>query len=389
MRHRPRHVVVVVAAVAAALTLVAAGLPGPANALDASGIELRLVATPATGTAIAARAGDKTLYIAEQSGTIRALRGETLADTPVLDLTDVVSAGGERGLLGLAFSPDGTRMYVHYTNRDGDSEIVEFGMRADGVDAGSRRLLLTVEQPQANHNGGQIAFGPDRMLYIALGDGGASGDAGPGHRPEGNGQALDTLLGKLLRIDPTPSTNAPYTVPRDNPFVGRSGALPEIWSYGLRNPWRFTFDDETGDLWIGDVGQSAWEEVNFVPAVDGVGAGRGDNFGWARLEGTHPFSGTAPANAVPPVHEFAHTDGSCSVTGGYVYRGKRIRELRGTYLFVDYCRDQIMGLTPDNGGFSPVDLDTQVASVSTFGQRNNGELYVLSQTDGLYRILPA
>jgi glucose/arabinose dehydrogenase len=254
--------------------------------------------------------------------------------------------------------------------------------------------LLTVAQPQANHNGGQLAFGPDDKLYVALGDGGAAGDAGPGHKAGGNAQSLDNLLGKILRIDPSPSGGAQYTVPSDNPFVGRAGAAPEIWAYGLRNPWRFTFDSETGDLWIGDVGQGAWEEIDYAPAVDGRDAGRGDNFGWNRLEGTHEFSGAKPANAVPPVHELSHTDGSCSVTGGYVYRGKAIPELQGTYLFVDFCRNQILGLTPTDGGggaggFDPVDFGTEAASVSTFGQRNNGELFVLSQANGLYRIRAA
>jgi glucose/arabinose dehydrogenase len=278
-------------------------------------------------------------------------------------------------------------MYVDYTNNAGDTQVVEFTMRKRKILVRSRRVVLAVAQPQPNHNGGQLAFGPDGMLYIGLGDGGASGDMGPGHAPGGNGQSLGTLLGKILRIDPTPSGTAAYTVPHDNPFVGRAGARPEIWSYGLRNPWRFSFDAATGDLWIADVGQNAWEEIDYAPASNGRDAGRGSNFGWNRLEGTHPYSGTKPADAVPPVYEFSHADGSCSVTGGYVYRGQAIPALRGMYLFIDYCRDQLMALAPDGDGtFGPVDLSLTAASVSTFGQANDDELYVLSQSSGLYRV---
>ena len=397
MRIPPRHNFL--AGLAAALAVVAGslGLPGtgPAGAADSSGVELTLVATPADGTAIAARPGSAIVYVAEQAGTVRALRKNKLAPDPVLDLTDSISDGGERGLLGLAFAPDGDRLYVDYTNNDGNTEVVEYEMRGNAVDPDSRRLLLTVVQPQSNHNGGQLVFGPDGMLYIGLGDGGAANDAGPGHKAGGNGQALDTPLGKILRIDPSPPTgrasgqgeDLQYTVPPDNPFVGRAGVAPEIWSYGLRNPWRFTFDSETGDLWIGDVGQNEWEEISFAAAVDGKDAGRGTNFGWNRFEATHSFMGANPPDDVLPVHEIPHSDGSCSVTGGYVYRGRAIPELQGTYLFIDYCRGRLTGLTPaGDGEFDAVDLGTEVGGVSTFGQRNNGELYLLSQRDGLYRI---
>ncbi len=261
---------------------------------------------------------------------MRVVRGGTLVARPVLDISaDVSQNGGEQGLLGMVFSPDGARLYLHYNDRSGTTQIVEYAMQGRSVVKGSRRDLLSVAQPQANHNGGQIAFGPDGMLYIGLGDGGGAGDRGAGHVEGGNAQSLGTLLGKILRIDPLPLGSSSYTVPADNPFVGRSGARPEIWSYGLRNPWRFSFDSATGDLWIGDVGQNAWEEIDRVPAIDGRNAGRGVNFGWPRLEGTHSFSGNASAASEEPVAEYSHADGACSVVGGYVYRGQAIRAFAG------------------------------------------------------------
>ena len=232
---------------------------------------------------------------------MRVVRRGALAPVPVLDISgDVSQNGGEQGLLGIAFAPDGGHLYVDYTDRAGTTRIVEYAMRGHTVVTASRRVVLSVAQPQANHNGGQLAFGPDGMLYIALGDGGSAGDRGPGHADGGNSQSLATLLGKILRIDPTPRGSSPYTVPTDNPFVGQPDVRGEIWSYGLRNPWRFTFDAHNGDMWIGDVGQSAWEEIDRAAAVEGRNAGRGVNFGWPRLEGDHSFSGTAPASAAPP-----------------------------------------------------------------------------------------
>ncbi len=249
---------------------------------------------------MAVRTGDDSLYVTEQSGRVRAIRDGRLAARPVLDLTADTTAAGEQGLLGLAFAPDGAHLYVDYTDRSGDTHIDEFAMNGLVADPASRRNLLVVDQPQPNHNGGQLAFGPDGYLYIGLGDGGAADDEGPGHAPGGNGQSLETLLGKILRIDPTPTASAPYTVPADNPFVGTSGAKPEIWAYGLRNPWRFSFDADTGDLWIGDVGQNEWEEVDHAPATNGRDAGRGDNFGWNRLEGTHRTAARHPQGPFPP-----------------------------------------------------------------------------------------
>jgi glucose/arabinose dehydrogenase len=225
------------------------------------------------------------------------------------------------------------------------------------------------------------------MLYLGLGDGGGGGDAGAGHARGGNGQSLETLLGKILRIDPTPSATAPYTVPADNPFVDVAGARPEIWAYGLRNPWRFSFDARTGDLWIGDVGERSVEEVDVAPAVAGRDAGRGANFGWNRVEGDQEFQGTAPVDAVAPVASHTHDDGWFSVVGGYVYRGTEIKALRGTYLYTDYSLGEVLGLTPaGDGTFDAVDLGITATQVASFGQGPDGEIYLLSQSDGLLRL---
>jgi glucose/arabinose dehydrogenase len=304
----------------------------------------------------------------------------------VLDLTGDLSTGFEQGLLGLAFSPDGTKLYAHYTNAEGDTRVDEFAMRKRRADAGTRRTVLAVDQPQGNHNGGQLAFGPDGYLYIGLGDGGAANDEGPGHARGGNGQSLETLLGKILRIDPAPSGDQPYTVPGDNPFVDRGDARPEIWAYGLRNPWRFSFDAVTGDLWIGDVGQSEFEEINFAPAVDGRDAGKGANFGWNRLEGNEPFRGSAPDDAVAPAITHAQNDGWRSIIGGGVYRGSKIPPLRGVYVYTDYYAGDVVGLRSDGNGFTPVDLGVDASDVSAFGEGPDRELYLLSQSAGLLRL---
>jgi len=369
---------------ALALVLVPVGPAGPAAPA------LRLTHVDGLGgiTAMAARPGTRTLYVTEQRGVVQAVRDGKRSASPVADLTGRVSQdGGERGLLGLAFSPDGTKLYVDYTDRSGNTQIDELTMRGRLADTSTRRNVLEVDQPEPNHNGGQLAFGPDGYLYIGLGDGGAEGDRGPGHAPGGNGQSLDTLLGKILRIDPNPSGTAAYTVPPDNPFIGRADARPEIWAYGLRNPWRFSFDRANGDLWIGDVGQDKWEEIDHVPATNGRDAGKGDNFGWNRLEGTHAYAGKAPADAIAPVYEISHDTGACAVIGGFVYRGTTIPALRGDYLFSDNCDGTVRLLVPDGkGGVSMHDSGLHANSVSSFGQGNGGAIYVLSLADGLFRI---
>ncbi len=342
-------------------------------------------------TAMAARAGTRTLYLAAQDGVVRSLRDGKVSPTPVIDLRARVNQeGGERGLLGLAFSPDGTLLYVHYSDTRGDTQVDQYAMTGGRADPATRKSILHVEQPQPNHNGGQLAFGPDGYLYLGLGDGGNAGDAGPGHAPGGNGQSLDTLLGKILRFDPNPSPGDPaFTVPADNPFQDTPGAEPAIWAYGLRNPWRFSFDSKTGDLWIGDVGQNEYEEIDHAPATNGRDAGKGDNFGWNRLEGDHPYEGKAPTDVEAPVDEIAHDTGACSVIGGFVYRGTKIPALDGTYFFSDNCDGTIRLLEPDGDGVRAVDSGLEAAAVSSFGQANNGTLYVVSLTDGVFRIDPA
>jgi glucose/arabinose dehydrogenase len=374
-------------AVAGTIALVLAVCSLPAGA--APTLRLTQIDDTTNLTAMAARTGTRTLYVAQQSGVVWSLRDGKRSPTPVVDLTQRVSQdGGERGLLGLAFSPDGTKLYVDYTDRSaGNTQIDEFTMRGRKAVASSRRNVLEVDQPEPNHNGGQLAFGPDGDLYIGMGDGGSEGDVGPGHAPGGNGQSLGTLLGKILRINPTPSATAAYTVPADNPFVGVAGARPEIWAYGLRNPWRFSFDRRTGDLWIGDVGQDEYEEIDHVRATNGRDAGKGDNFGWNRLEGNHPYQGKAPADAVAPVYEIPHDTGACAVVGGFVYHGTKLRGLDGTYLYSDNCDGTIRLLVPNgDGGLTMSDSGAKASSVSSFGQANGGALYVLSLSGGIYRV---
>jgi glucose/arabinose dehydrogenase len=330
--------------------------------------------------AMAVRPGDRAVYVAEQTGAVRALRAGKVDPTPVVDLSDQVTAGGEQGLLGLAFSPDGRFLYLNFTDTDGDSRVVELTMRGGRADPGSLRLLLRVEDPFANHNGGQLAFGPDRLLYIAFGDGGGGGD------PEGNGQSLGTLLGKILRIDPRPAGGRPYRVPSGNPFVGRGGgARPEIWAYGLRNPWRFSFDPASGDLWIGDVGQNAWEEVDREPARSG-----GRNYGWNRREGLHAFEGERPAGAVDPVIEYGREGGACTVIGGSVYWGRRIPGLRGAYLYGDFCAGWVRAARVRGGRVAEQrDLGLSVPNLTSFGVDPAGELYAMSLAGPVYRLGPA
>jgi glucose/arabinose dehydrogenase len=335
-------------------------------------VKLTPVATFDQPLAMAYRTGDPNLYIAEKTGRVKRLG----TDETILDLSGRITSDGERGLLGLAFSPDGGFLYVDYTDLSGDTHVTEYAFVAGRADTTTARDVVFVDQPFANHNGGNLAFGPDGYLYVALGDGGGGGD------PLGNGQRLDTLLGKLLRIDPR------GPVPADNPFVSTPGARPEIWAYGLRNPWRFSFDRLTGDLWTADVGQNLWEEVD----VQSVSSNGGENYGWNRMEGNHPYDGgTPPPNHTPPVYEYSHATGGCSVTGGYVYRGARIPSLAGAYVFGDYCLSRVVALRSVVG--INVALDTGVAvdpySLASFGEDQSGELYVLSLAGGVFRIDPA
>ena len=350
--------------------------PGDAGTGDLAKARVRLreVARLESPVGMALRKGDDGVYIIEQPGRVRVLRGGRMDPNPVLDVSSQIRAGGEQGLLGIAFSPDGQFLYLDYTDTSGDTHIAEFAVQGGRPDPSTQRNVITIDQPYANHNGGQLAFGPNGGLYIALGDGGSAGD------PHGNGQNLNALLGKILRIDPRPSGGRPYGIPRDNPFVNRGGARPEVWDYGLRNPWRFSFDPRSGDLWIADVGQGTWEEVNHEPAGKG-----GRNYGWNRLEGNHRFEGDAPPGAVAPVLEYNHDSGACTVIGGSVYRGDAIPDLRGAYLYGDYCLGWVRAV-PATGG-SPRDLGINVPSLTSFGADQRGELFALSGQGQVFRIV--
>jgi glucose/arabinose dehydrogenase len=322
--------------------------------------------------------GSGRLFVAEQGGTVRIIRNGALEAVPFLDISGIVTAGGEQGLLGLAFPPGFSAkryFYVHYTNRlnVGDTVIARYRLSADPnlADPASGQQILTATQPFGNHNGGQLSFGPDGFLYIGLGDGGSGGD------PLGNGQSLTTLLGKILRID-SESGAIPYLIPSGNPFLG--GRVSEIWAYGLRNPWRFSFDRKTGDLYIGDVGQGQFEEVDFQPAS----SSGGENYGWNIMEGAHCFNAPTctQTGLVLPVQEYPHADGDCSVTGGYVYRGALFPELRGVYLYGDFCTGRIWGLRRFGGSWvNRLLLDTAL-NISTFGEDEAGELYLADYASG-------
>jgi glucose/arabinose dehydrogenase len=319
------------------------------------------------------------MYVAEQGGLLRRIVNGQPSETPALDLRANLSLGNEQGLLGAAFSPDGRRLYVDYTDADGDTNVDEYTMRGPDADTGTRRRVLFVDQPYSNHNGGEVVFGPDGELYIGLGDGGAAGD------PHDNGQNLANALGKILRIDPRRAGDASYRVPADNPFVGRAGAFTEIWMFGLRNPWRFSFDRETGDTWIGDVGQNLYEEIDYAPhGEDGV------NWGWSQREGRHEFKGAQPSGARDPIVETSHDDGWCAIVGGYVYRGRAIPALYGVYLYGDNCRSGIEGLVQRGGrAISQRGLGLTVPALTTFGEDGTGELYAAARDGTIFRIIGA
>jgi glucose/arabinose dehydrogenase len=347
-------------------------------------VTLTEVAEADTPMALVARTGTDTLYVAERAGRVRPLTGGSLGE-PILDISDEVVTSVEQGLLDIEFSADGATLYVHYSVApDGDTRVVSYPVSDDAVDTGGRRELLAVEQPFDNHNGGDIEIGPDGYLYVALGDGGGGGD------PEENGQDTQALLGKILRIDPAATTGDDYGIPADNPFADGAAGAPEVWVFGARNPWRIDFDDATGDLWVADVGQNAFEEIDLLPAADG--AGRGANLGWNEMEGAHPFEGgTNPDGAVLPVFEYDRSEGGCSVTGGVVYRGSAIPTLDGAYLFTDYCDGRLRairaagGQTVDERTFD----DVSGNSLVSFGTDAAGEVYVLSLDGAIYRLDPA
>jgi len=328
--------------------------------------------------------GSGRLYIVEQPGRVRVLQDGQLLATPFLNITDRVgSRANEQGLLSIAFSPDfpqSRRFFVNYTAKSGDTVVSGFIAGADGLtaDAASEWEVLRIEQPYANHNGGQIKFGPDGMLYVGMGDGGSAGD------PQNLAQNMRSLLGKMLRIDVSASSaDQPYRVPADNPVLG-ADARPEIWASGLRNPWRFSFDRLTGDLFIADVGQNKVEEVNFQPARQG-----GQNYGWKFREGFERFAGDPGAIVLTdPIHQYAHREGGCSVTGGYVYRGAALPGLVGAYVYGDYCSGLIWTLYRNAAGeWQNETLFSADANISSFGEDEAGELYLLDHGGAVYKLV--
>jgi len=335
-----------------------------------------------------ASAGDGSgrLFVLEKGGVIQIIRNGQLTGAPFLDIQDRVgSLSSERGLLGLAFHPAYTQngwFFVNYTNLQGDTVISRFSVTAqpDTADPSSETRVLGYDQPAPNHNGGNLVFGPDGYLYIGTGDGGGAGDT------YHNGQNTQTYLGKMLRID---VNSLPYSIPPDNPFVGNPAYYPEIWAIGLRNPWRYSFDRQTGELYIADVGQNTYEEVNVVPASD---AG-GENYGWPIMEGLHCFPDSMncnPGGLTLPVTEYTHSSGdNCSITGGYVYRGQQYPQLSGIYFYGDYCSGNIWGLSRDaSGAWQPRLLLQNQGSLSSFGEDDNGELYVADMASGtIYQLV--
>jgi glucose/arabinose dehydrogenase len=328
---------------------------------------------------------DDRLFVVEKGGAIRIIEDGIVLDEPFLDLSGRVSGRPEQGLLGLAFPPDyasSRHFVVHYTDLGGDTQVSLFRVLDDPnrADQASESRVLTVPQPGPAHNGGQILFGPDGMVYIGLGDGGSrDGD------DKGRGQSLDDLFGSILRIDV--ASGAGYTVPVDNPFVAADDVRPEIWSYGLRNPWRFSFDRATGDLYIADVGESLWEEVNRATAQDG--AGRGVNYGWSRMEGPECLVEACDESGLTlPLLQYDHTKG-CAVTGGYVYRGAEIPSIEGQYFYADFCQGWVQSIRAEGDPGEPVDWPALSPgdNITSFGEDADNSLYILTEGGGVFKIV--
>jgi glucose/arabinose dehydrogenase len=353
-------------------------------------IALRPVASGFNDPVFVTGAGDGSgrLFVVEQGGTIRVVKNGTVLPTPFLDVSGSISHGGEQGLLGLAFHPDFSanhKLYVYFTTTSGSIAVNEYRVttNADQVAPGTGRRIITIAHPNFdNHNGGMLAFGPDRYLYMGTGDGGSGGD------PNNNAQNVNSLLGKLLRLSVDSSTHGlAYGIPPTNPYVGVAGR-DEIFARGLRNPWRFSFDSLTGDLWIGDVGQNQWEEID--RSMRSSGGGRGANYGWRVMEGRHCYNATTCSSSgkTLPIVEYSHAEG-CSVTGGYVYRGTMQPNLANAYFFADFCSGRIWAVRANDG--SPAArtqvLDTSLM-ISSFGRDDRGELYVVGWSNGtIYRIV--
>ncbi len=400
----PRAGRVLLFLVAAAAVLSAAGRPNAspraASARPKQGppagpdVQLSPIANGLPDITAITTPGDGRLFVTMQSGKILIWDGTQILATPFLDVSSLVVCCGEQGLLSAAFHPNyafnGT-FFVNYTNLTGQTVVARYRVSSSDrnvADPFSATILLTIDQPFTNHNGGQLQFGPDGYLYIGMGDGGSAND------PQCNAQSSDTLLGKMLRIDVDHNPNPPYyAIPGDNPYVQTTGP-PEAWAYGFRNPWRFSFDRQTGDLYIGDVGQSALEEIDFQPAS----SHGGENYGWKVMEGSQCGAGGTSGCVVPPppcgdpaytppILEYAHDNGNCAVIGGYVYRGSAIPDLRGMYVYGDYCSGQIWAASVQGGVWSPALLPVTASDLTAFGQDATGELYVGTQGT-LYALLP-
>ena len=348
----------------------------PTN-LAAAQVKLTPYATGLSSpVALAWRGKDSSrMYVAQQGGTLVSVTNGHVS-APLLHFN--VSTGGEEGLLGIAFSNNGKKLYTDTTDAAGDIRITEFTMSGPVPISGSRRQLLVIPHHTfPNHNGGDLHVGADNMLYISVGDGGGGGDT------LHNGQNTNSLLGKILRINPNRKGNAQYSVPADNPFAAQAGKRGAIWMYGLRNPWRFSFDRQTHDMWIGDVGQGLYEEIDYAKA-----GAKGINWGWNRREGFHPYNGgTKPAGARDPILERSHDNGDCAITGGYVYRGKAIANFFGAYVFGDTCTGELRAVLQRNGRVTQSrDLNLNVSQVSTFGEGPFGGIYAASLSGTIYAL---
>ncbi len=369
----------------------ASGEATKARPSAADGVRLVGVGSFDAPVYVTAPPGDtRRIFVVEQGGRVRVVVGGKRRSRPFLDIRRKVIAGGEQGLLSIAFAPDYARtrrFYVNYTDRSGTQSVVEFRRSKTSRDRAltSGRLVLRYDGEESNHNGGLLVFGPDRLLYIGTGDGGGANDQ---HGSRGNAQDLGSLLGKILRIDPRRARGRPYGIPPGNPFSNRAGARGEIYSYGLRNPWRFSFDRATGALSIGDVGQGAIEEINFAAA----GRASGANYGWRPFEGSRRTAGVSASEDAPghvrPVIELSHDDGNCSVTGGYVVRDKGVPALAGRYVYGDFCKGQLRSAKLSRGAAAddrPIPGVGTVQQLSSFGEDARGRVYVTSLGGSVYR----
>lgn len=360
--------------------------PVPSAKEAARGVRLVRIGDFTDPLYVTAPPGDEgRLFVVEQGGRIWVLVNGKRVSRPFLDLSSLVKSGGEQGLLSMAFAPDyatSGRFYVDFTDRRGDTRIQELRRSKQDpnrADRSTRRAILFVNQPFPNHNGGLLLFGPDRLLYIGMGDGGSAGD------PFNNAQRLSSLLGKILRINPHRAGRSPYSVPRGNPFVGRPGR-DEIYAYGLRNPWRFSFDRNTGDLYIGDVGQNRFEEIDYAKR----GAARGRDYGWSCFEGAHRFDSSRRCpSPTDPALDYGRAGGACSVTGGVVVRDPALPALAGRYVYGDFCRGLLFSFRISGGRAVDVgSLDLNVPSLSSFGEDARGRVYATSLEGPVYRLAP-